>query len=79
MKTNQDKLSESQQSFKPRLLSVKQTDENSKPHLKEHMSWAIPKKNSLWMVKNFKIARNTGNIAKRAHRLLKLFVWHSTE
>ncbi len=35
--------------------------------------------NSLWMVQNFSIARNIGNIMKRTYRLLKLFVWHSTE
>ncbi len=35
--------------------------------------------NSLWMVQNFKIARNTGNIAKQTHRLLKLFILDPTE
>ncbi len=30
--------------------------------------------NSLWVVQNLKIARKIGSIAKRKHRLLKLFV-----
>ena len=35
---------------------------------------ALNERDSLYMVQNFKIARNIGNIAKRTHGLLKLFV-----
>ncbi len=34
----------------------------------------LDKNISLWMMQNFKIARNIGNIAKRTHSIFKLFV-----